>query len=143
MKLIQFAVASIVDANTGGTYARHVSSIDTRAAEQHARAIRARSLIALGHAIVDSIKSALERLRERAESRRALNELLNLSDRNLADIGLFRGDLIAVKLGATTLEALSAEREARRNVKNTQAIARIETCRSADNDDGLAVAKCA
>ena len=143
MKLIQFAVASIVDANTGGSYARHVDSIDTREAERNAHAIRARSIFAVGRAIRNAIGDALERRRDAAEKRRALNDLLALNDHHLADIGLHRGDLVAVKLGATTLETLSAEREARRNVKSAQLVARIGGDKAADNDEGLAAVQCA
>ena len=143
MKLLQFAVASLVDANTGGNYARHVDSIDTAAAERHARAIRSRSVIAVARSLGDSLKGILAEYRERREAKIALDSLLRLSDHNLDDIGLHRGDLVAVKLGATTLDALNAEREARRNVSNTASIEHIDETRSADNDANLVAARCA
>ena len=143
MKLLQFAVASLVDANTGGDYARHVSSIDTAAAERHAREIRARSVIDVARSLGDSLQAVLAEYRERREAKRELDNLLRLSDYNLADIGLHRGDLIAVKLGATTLEALNAEREARRNISSSASIERIDESSFAGNDAGLAAARCA
>ncbi len=143
MKLLQFAIASLVDANTGGNYARHVDSIDTAAAERRAREIRSRSVIAFARSLGESLSNTLAGYRERRAAKRALDSLLRLSDHNLADIGLHRGDLIAVKLGATTLEALNAEREARRKVSSTASITRIDESSPAGNDADLAVARCA
>ncbi len=143
MKLLQFAVASLVDANTGGNLAHHVSSSDTAAAERKAREIRARSVIALGRALGDSLRQALADYRERREAKRALDELLRLSDHNLRDIGLHRGDLVAVKLGATTLAALDAEREAGRNIASRGSVARVDERALAGNDAGRVAVKCA
>ncbi len=143
MKLLHFAVASLVDANTGGDYARQVSTIDTAAVEREARAIRARSVIALGQAIGDSLRRGIAEYRERREAKRALGDLLRLSDHDLEDIGLHRGDLIAVELGATTLEALNAEREARRQVSKVASITRVDDASIGADDTRLAVARCA
>ena len=143
MKSLQFAVASLVDANTGGDLARHVSSIDTAQAERYAREIRSRSVISAARSLGDSLKNLIADYRERREARRALDSLLRLSDHHLADIGLHRGDLVAVQLGATTLEALNAEREAKRNLTSTASVARIDDRSLAGNDADLVAARCA
>ncbi len=143
MKLLQFAVASLVDANTGGNFARHVSSIDTAAAEREAHAIRARSIIAVTRSIGASLKRSIAEYRERREAKRVLDSLLRLSDYHLEDIGLHRGDLIAVKLGATTLDALNAKREARRNVTGHASVSRVDERKVAANDSELVAARCA
>lgn len=143
MKLLHFAVASLVDANTGGNYARHVSSIDTAAAERHAREIRSRSVIAVARSLGESLKGIVADYRERREAKRALDGLLRLSDHNLDDIGLHRGDLVAVKLGATTLDALNAEREARRIISDAVSIERFDESELAVDDADLVAAKCA
>ncbi len=143
MKLLQFAVASLVDANTGGNYARHVSSFDTADAERHAREIRSRSVIAVARSLGESLKGIFADYRERREAKRALDSLLRLSDHDLDDIGLHRGNLVAVKLGATTLDALNAEREARRNISNAASVERIDESALAGNDADLAAARCA
>ena len=143
MKLFHFAVASLVDANTGGNYAHHVSSIDTAAAERHAREIRSRSVIAVARSLGESLKGIVADYRERREAKRALDSLLRLSDHNLDDIGLHRGDLVAVKLGATTLDALNAEREARRNISDTVSIERYDDSALAVDDADLVAARCA
>ena len=46
MKLFQFAVASIVDANTGNGLLHSGGRIDYTAAEHHGRAIRAKTVAA-------------------------------------------------------------------------------------------------
>ncbi len=143
MKLLQFAVASLVDANTGGNLARHVNSSDIAAAEREAHAIRSRSIIALGQSIGSAIKRALAVYRERREAKRALDELLSLSDHHLEDIGLHRGDLIAVKLGVTSLEALNARREARRELTNHASVTRIDERSVAGNEADLVATRCA
>ncbi len=116
MKHFTFAIASIVDANTGFGLSHGGGKIDYRAAEQHARAIRAKSIIALFAAIKQRISVAVEAYRVRVQAHRNLQTLLNLSDRMLKDIGLHRDDLASVQYGAVTLKQLDAERKASRQV---------------------------
>ena len=114
MKHFLFAIASIVDANTRFGPSHGGGKIDYRAAEQHERAIRAKSIIALFAAIKQRIGVAVEAYRVRVQAPRDLQTLLNLSDRMLKDIGLHRGDLESVQYGAVTLKQLDAERKASR-----------------------------
>jgi uncharacterized protein YjiS (DUF1127 family) len=108
MKSLQFAVASIVDANTGQGLAHNGGRIDYAAAAQHGRTIRAKSIIALYRLIKAQLGKAFSNYRERAARRRQLADLAQLDDRLLKDIGLSRGDMIAVELGQVTLQQLDA-----------------------------------
>lgn len=113
MKHFQFAIASIVDANTGYGLARGGGNIDYRDAELRSRAIRSKSVHAFVAAIGAAVGDILADYRERARQRRAIEELSQLSDHYLDDIGLTRGDIAAVKLGQTSLEMLDSDRRAR------------------------------
>jgi uncharacterized protein YjiS (DUF1127 family) len=116
MKSLQFAVASIVDANTGQGLAHNGGRIDYAAAAQHGRTIRAKSIIALYRLIKAQLGKAFSNYRERAAQRRQLADLAQLDDRLLKDIGLSRGDMIAVELGQVTLQQLDAPH--RNNYRN-------------------------
>jgi len=107
MKLFQFAVASIVDANTGNGLVHAGGRVDYTAAADHGRAIRAKTVAALIGLIKSRISNAISTYKERARQRSGLSELSRLDDRLLKDIGLTRGDLIAVELGQTTLAELA------------------------------------
>lgn len=110
MSLIQFAVASIVDANTGYGLVDNRGRIDHAAAAQRGRTIRSRSIIALYSLIKDKLGNAFSNYRERAAQRRQLATLGQLDDHLLKDIGISRGDVFAVELGQLTLEQLDAQR---------------------------------
>ena len=110
MKLLQFGVASIIDANTGNGLVHNEGRIDYAAAAQHGRTIRAKSIIALYSLIRKNLENAISRYRERANQRRQLVALAQLDDHLLKDIGLTRGDIIAVELGQMTLDQLDAQR---------------------------------
>lgn len=110
MKSLQFAVASIVDANTGNGLVHTGGRIDYTAAEHHGRAIRAKTVAALISLIKGQISNAISAYKVRALQRRGLSELFRLDDRLLKDIGLTRGDLIAVELGHATLADLAPQR---------------------------------
>ena len=112
MKHLQFAIASIVDANTGYGFAGG-DTRNTVELERRAHEIRSRSVHALLRGLRDSIASLLSTIRERSRRRQALAALSGLSDHYLEDIGLTRGDVTAVELGQVTLESLNAERRVR------------------------------
>jgi len=113
MKHFQFAIASIIDANTGIGLAQGGGNIDYRDAELRSRAIRSKSIRAFFGAIGAAVRDTLADYRERARQRRAIEELSHLNDHYLNDIGLTRGDITAVKLGQTSLEILDLDRRAR------------------------------
>ena len=124
MSLLQFAVASIVDANTGSALVRNGGRIDYAAAAQQGRSIRSKSIIALYSLIKDKLGSAISSYRERIQKRRQLVALAQLDDHLLKDIGLSRGDVIAVDIGQVTLEQLDAQRRnSYRNQLSNMAIA--------------------
>ncbi len=148
MKHLPFAIASIVDANTGFGLSHGGGKIDYRAAKRHGRAIRAKSIIALFAAIKQRMGVFVEASRVRAQARRDLQTLLNLSDHMLKDIGLTRGDLASVQYGAVTLKQQDAERKASRQVadQHVTTSTRIEIANQAQeaaNQELYAEAKCA
>lgn len=110
MKSLQYAVASIVDANTGHGLTHNGGRIDYAAATQHGRTIRAKSIIALYRLIKAQLGKVISNYREGAAQRRQLVTLAQLDDHILKDIGLSRGDVIAVELGQLTLQQLDAQR---------------------------------
>ena len=110
MSILQFAVASLVDANTGNGLVHHEGRINYAAAEQRGRVIRANSVKSLFAAIKTQAGTLLANYRERTRQRRELNALLQLNDYHLRDIGLTRGDLFAVEMGQVTLAQLDAHR---------------------------------
>jgi uncharacterized protein YjiS (DUF1127 family) len=112
MKLFQFAVASIVDANTGNGLVHTGGRIDYAAAEHRGRTIRAKTVAAVLSLIKGQISNAISTYKVRARQRRGLSQLSRLDNRLLKDIGLTRGDLIAVELGHATLEDLAPQHRA-------------------------------
>ena len=148
MKHFSFAIASIVDANTGFGLSHSGRKIDYRVAERHGLAIRAKSIIALFGAIKQRIGVAVEAYRVRAQARRDLQKLRNLSDRMLKDIGLTRGDLASVQYGAVTLKQLDAERKAShqvagQHVTTSTRVEKVNQAQEAVNQALYAEAKCA
>lgn len=83
---------------------------------------------ALHHAVVAVAKSWARAWTKR-RNRRAVTTLLDLDDRMLADIGLRRGDVVAVLAGpghddpSTRLRILSVERRAGRRAMQREALA--------------------
>ena len=113
MKLLNLAIASIVDANTGNGLNRDF--IDPfgsyhSAHQKRAHEIRSRSFLDLVAKIKNSVQRYFEDSKTKARNRQAIKDLRQLDDRFLKDIGLNRGDLYAVQLGTTSLEALNARR---------------------------------
>ena len=146
MKHLPFAIASIVDANTGFGLSHGGGKVDYRAAEQHARAIRAKSIITLFAAIKQRIGIVVEAYKEKVQARRDLLTMLNLSDRMLEDIGLTRGDLASVQYGVVTLKQLEAERKALRPVTDQQVttsirVEKVNQAQEAVNQELYAEAK--
>lgn len=145
MKLFTYAIASIVDANTGHGLPASRSFINPQAAVRRAHLIRSNSVHDLFTAIRAVIGTWIGRLEARAQQRRELKQLKAMSDRLLDDIGLTRGDLIAVELGSTTLaEIYAARRQARDPQPDTPAAtAVLEQSGEASNQDIYGVKKCA
>ena len=120
MNMFQFAIASIVDANTGNGLIHSSGKLDYAAAESHARVIRAKSISDLLASIRSRLVEIASRYRVAAKQRRELRVLMTLNDHLLDDIGLSRGDLHAVRLGAVTLDELHARYRSARSSGQVQ-----------------------
>ena len=110
MKLFEFAIASIVDANTGHGLEGKNLSVDYYAAIQSDREIRAKSVFECFASIKHRIGQVISNYHVRANNRRAIDEISNRSDRLLKDIGIERYELAQLRAGLTTLEELDASR---------------------------------
>lgn len=147
MKYFQFAIASIVDANTGYGLAQG-SGADYRAQELRSRAIRSQSVHGLLGAIGERVRDTVAAYREKLHQRREIDELAQLSDYYLDDIGLTRGDITAVRLGQSSLEQLNADRRTRLaaaplDYLETQRVDTRAANADAVNEAAYAEAKCA
>ncbi len=144
MNLINFAIASIVDANTGYRQLASGGSIDTGYAGPRLRETRSHAVSTLVSRLRNGFAGLLERSRAKAEQRQQLAELLALSDRSLRDIGLHRGDIHAVASGQISFADLRATRRqgAGRDLRSA-ATGCLQLPRSAANDSGLGKASCA
>jgi len=109
MKLLQIAVASIVDANTGYGLAHSGGSIDYSAQARNGRSIRAKSIMALYGLVKEQLSKSISSYHEQVKQRRQLALLAQLNDNLLRDIGLSRGDLIAAELGQVNLQQHDAK----------------------------------
>ena len=99
MKLIQIAVASIVDANTGYRLDRNPSSSSYHGKIEESHALRAKTIFDLAGSLYQAIESVADYIGTRIKQRRDLARLIRLDDRLLRDIGLSRADLNAVSHG--------------------------------------------
>ena len=127
MKMFQFAIASIVDANTGNGLVHGAARHDYGSLEKRGRRIRSRSVIDLARVIKNRIADFVERQRINAQQRRDLNRLLELNDHLLDDIGLQRSDLYQVQAGAVRLEELVAGYRSQRRREQTPVKVSAET----------------
>ena len=114
MKLFNFAIASIVDANTGNGISRQF--IDQSGSKdsghlQYSREIRAKSVLGVLAKIKSAVKQFVDDSREAARARRNNEALSQLSEHILKDIGLTFVDIQDLKSGQITLEGLNARRD--------------------------------
>ncbi len=148
MKLFEFAIASIVDANTGHGLEGKNLSVDYASEFHRGREIRSKSVLALFASIKHRIGQVISNYRVRAYNRRAINAYSNLSDRFLKDIGIERYELASVRAGLTTFEELDARRRPGQvdNVQALQSSGLVDKeIRKLDaiNQDSYAQARCA
>jgi uncharacterized protein YjiS (DUF1127 family) len=123
MKLFNFAIASIVDANTGtGVSRRFVEQFGPKYSSygQFSREIRAKSILGL----VGKIKSALIQYiadsKAIARERRGVEEVSQMSASMLKDVGLTRNDADDLRLGLISLDTLNARRDQNRNQREAR-----------------------
>ena len=148
MKVVEFAIASIVDANTGYGLEGKNLSVDYSSAIHTAHEIRAKTILAWFASIKHRIGQVISNYHVRANNRRAINEISNLSDRLLKDIGIERYELAQLRAGLTTLEELDASRRPGQvgNVHALQSPVRVDKevrKLGAVNQDSYAQARCA
>jgi len=147
MKPFHFAIASIVDANTGFGHYQGSERIDYARAEQEAHSLRSRSFTRFLGRIGEGIAAGIARLRQYSEYRRGVNRLAELSDHHLEDIGISRGDVIALQLNQIDTTELETRRIANRGKTRVQLSKQHNQAnrkaRHAINDAIFASAKCA
>ncbi len=148
MKLLEFAIASIVDANTGHGLEGQNLSVNYASEIHRGREIRSKSVLALFASIKHRIGQVISNYRVRAYNRRAINEISKLSDRLLGDIGIERYELAQLRAGLITLEELEASRRPDKVdiVQALQSPVRIDKevrKLGAVNQDSYVLARCA
>lgn len=148
MNLFQFAVASIVDANTGYGLVQGTGKTDYAAAERRGLEIRSKSIAALIAIFRQRIGDAISAYREAARQHRELARLTRLSDHLLADIGISRSDVIAAQLGQVELTQLQSQRRDSRQrqilkLAAARRVSRQPVDSDAVNEASYAGAKCA
>ena len=114
MRLFNFAIASIVDVNTGsGINRQFVEQFGSKqsANEQAGRAIRAKSVLDVLIKIKSTFKQYIDDSRAAARAKRSIAEITQLSDLQLDDIGLTSVDIQDLKSGQISLEALNTRRD--------------------------------
>jgi len=120
MNNFHFAIASIVDANTGHGLLHNNDRIDYAAAAKHGRKIRSRSIAALFGEVKSRLLTAIASIRDHRVQRRNLHHLTRLNDHILEDIGISRDDVIALQMGQLDLPQLELRRAETRSTKSPQ-----------------------
>ena len=151
MKLLQFAVASIVDANTGYAnfnyeYAHNSHNIGYKTEIQNGRNIRSRTIVNFFRSITQRIATSVDRYQVRVQQKRNINQLYQLNSHLLRDIGLTNEDLGSVARGEVSLEQLNGKRQGDSVVKDKQVIVQgiaFDHTLSASNQKDFREVKCA
>jgi len=148
MNYFQFAIASIVDANTGNGLVHSDNKIDYAAAASHGREIRSKSIVALLGQVKRRLSNAIASIRERQVEKRNIRRLAGLNDHILEDIGLSRGDVIALQMGQIELRQLEAQHAKNHTATRLRSAATSRSVgntirRKAFNEAVFARAKCA
>jgi len=148
MSYIQFAIASIVDANTGHGLVYNGGKIDYAAAASRGRGIRARTIVALFGSIKHRLAKTIASIRENQVKKRNLRLLAGLDDHLLEDIGITRGEVIAVQMGQIDMRRLIARHSKNREATRLRPTATTRDIgntvrRDALNEAVFARAKCA
>ena len=153
MKLLNFAIASIVDANTGnGINRQFVNQFGSNKTDyvRHGREIRANSVLALFGKIKTSIKQYIEDSKAAAQARENTREILQMNEHLMKDIGLNYNDGVDLRLGLISLDSLNARRDQNRNQQDA-GLARLSQQQvsvgkydlESSNEEAYELAKCA
>jgi len=148
MKLFHYAVASIVDVNTGNGLPLVSGRAEKIADYQGSRPRLAGILVNYLQRVRTGISVANIVLRKRRALKRSLQPLSQLSDHLLEDIGLSRADVVAAENGQIDVAELESRRIQNRgnkriNLRQGTATADNPETRNAFNDAVFARAKCA
>ena len=148
MNYFHFAIASIVDANTGHGLLHKTGRTDYAAAAQHGRKIRAKSIVTLFGQVKNRLSTAIASIRDHRVQRSDLHHLARLNDHILEDIGISRGDVIAGQMGQIDLRQLEARRDKNRSATRLHPAVTTRSVgntvrRNALNEAVFARAKCA
>ena len=114
MNIMSFAVASIVDANTGnGINRKFVDRFgpDYTEHKEYTYRKRASSILALLAKIKSAVQGYIDRSIAAAQEQKSIKLLLQMNERMQKDIGLTSIDIEDLRSGIITLDALSARRE--------------------------------
>ena len=147
MKPFTYAIASIVDSNTGYGLPRDVQ-IDYQSYERNARRSRATAFINLLVRVRAFLGTIPHRLRQRRKLARSVRELSALNDRMLEDIGFTRGDVLAAQSGQLDRAGLEARRVKNRGnqrIRVRDSVTRVQHLNTtpAFNEAVFARARCA
>ena len=148
MNTFQFAIASIVDTNTGHGLPKNTVENDRAATNSRPRRSAFRSLADTLVRIRSGITVARIVLRKRRKLKQGLRQLGELNDRMLEDIGLTRGDIIAAANGDIDRVQQQARRVRNQDIKpvatlKATMIAGKPVQREALNDAAFVKARCA
>ncbi len=153
MKLLNFAIASIVDANTGnGINRQFVSQFGSNKTDyvQHGLDIRAKSILALIGKIKASVTQYIENSKATAQARRSSKEVLQMSEHMMKDVGLTYNDLNDLRLGLISLNTLNQRRDQNRNEQDAglgrlslQQVSVGKNDLESSNEEAYELAKCA
>jgi uncharacterized protein YjiS (DUF1127 family) len=148
MKLFQYAIASIVDVNTGNGLPLATGHGEKVVDYQGSRRQFASKLVNYLQRVRTGISVARIVLRKRRALKRSLQPLSQLSDHLLEDIGLSRADVLAAENGqidAAELESRRIENRGNKRINLRQGTATGDNpeTRNAFNEAVFARAKCA
>ena len=123
MKLFNFAIASIVDANTGtGVNQRFIEQFGSKNSsyEQFGREIRAKSILGLVGKIKSALIQYIANSKAKAQERRGVEEVSQMSASMLKDVGLTQNDADDLHLGLISLDSLNARRDQNRKQREAR-----------------------
>jgi uncharacterized protein YjiS (DUF1127 family) len=123
MKLFNFAIASIVDANTGNGVNRHfVEQFGSKNSSyvQFGREIRAKSILGIVGKIKNAFIQYIEDSKAIARERRGVEEVSRMSATMLEDVGLTQNDADDLRLGLISLDTLNARRDQNRKQREVR-----------------------
>ncbi|MEM7561712.1 MAG: DUF1127 domain-containing protein [Pseudomonadota bacterium] len=109
MKLLEIAISSIVDANTGYLVERKSNEIDYKLETQRAHEIRSKSVLQLAQGIKTLLAPLKTAIEAHLKKRKTMAKLNRLSDHLLQDIGISQEDLRAFEAGVINADELRPE----------------------------------